>query len=95
MSSQTPPNNNPKPKKPMGIKFSMYWAYAIIIVFLLGMLYIDDNSITKDVSFTKFEEYVTNGGVGDMTVYTYQPCGSCSVGFACECHFPGKPISER
>lgn len=70
MSSQTPPNNNPKPKKPMGIKFSMYWAYAIIIVFLLGMLYIDDNSITKDVSFTKFEEYVTNGGVGDMTVYT-------------------------
>lgn len=70
MSSQTPPNNNPKPKKPIGIKFSMYWAYAIIIVFLLGMLYIDDNSITKDVSFTKFEEYVTNGGVGDMTVYT-------------------------
>lgn len=48
----------------------MYWAYAIIIVFLLGMLYIDDNSITKEVSFTKFEQYVADGGVGDMTVFT-------------------------
>ena len=42
-----------KPKK-TGIRFSMYWAYAIIIVFLLGMLYLDDNSLTKDVSYSKF-----------------------------------------
>ena len=69
MSSSTPPKN-PQPKKMGGIKFSMYWAYAIIIVFLLGMLYIDDNSITKEVSFTKFEQYVADGGVGDMTVFT-------------------------
>ncbi|MBD5355239.1 MAG: ATP-dependent zinc metalloprotease FtsH [Bacteroides sp.] len=70
MSSPTPPKNPQPNKKFGGIKFSMYWAYAIIIVFLLGMLYIDDNSITKEVSFTKFEEYVTHGGVGDMTVFT-------------------------
>ncbi|MCM1076021.1 MAG: ATP-dependent zinc metalloprotease FtsH [Bacteroides sp.] len=70
MSSTNPPKS-PQPNKKMGgIKFSMYWAYAIIIVFLLGMLYIDDNSITKEVSFTKFEDYVKHGGVGDMTVYT-------------------------
>lgn len=69
MSSPTPPNS-PKPQKSGGIKFSMYWAYAIIIVFLLGMLYIDDNSIAKDVSFTKFEEYVATGGVAEITVYT-------------------------
>lgn len=48
----------------------MYWAYAIIIVFLLGMLYIDDNSLSKDVSFTKFEEYVGTGGVDKITVFT-------------------------
>ena len=48
----------------------MYWAYAIIIVFLLGMLYIDDNSLTKDVSFTKFKEYVEAGGVNKITVFT-------------------------
>ena len=63
----TPDKN---PKKAGGIKFSMYWAYAIIIVFLVGMLYIDDNSLTKDVSFTKFEQYVATGGVDKITVYT-------------------------
>lgn len=69
MGSVTPPNN-PKPKKTGGIKLSMYWAYAIIIVFLLGMLYANDNSITKDVSFTKFEEYISTGGVEKITVFT-------------------------
>lgn len=61
-------DNPNKPKK--GIKFSMYWAYAIIIVFLLGMLYIDNNSLTKDVSFTNFEQYVGTGGVDKITVFT-------------------------
>lgn len=61
------PNNKPKKS---GIRFSMYWAYAIIIVFLLGMLYIDDNSLTKDVSYSKFEQYVESGGVKKITVFT-------------------------
>ena len=69
MSSPTP-SNNQKPKKPFGIGFSMYWAYAIIIVFLLAMLYIDDTSIEKEVSYTKFKEYVTTGGVGEITVFS-------------------------
>ena len=43
----------PKPKKPM-FRFSMYWMYAIILVFLLGMLYLDDNSISKEVNYTQF-----------------------------------------
>lgn len=33
----TPDKN---PKKAGGIKFSMYWAYAIIIVFLLSLIHI-------------------------------------------------------
>ncbi len=66
----SPSPNSQNPKKKGGIKFSMYWAYAIIIVFLLGMLYIDGNSLSKDVSFTKFEEYVGTGGVNKITVFT-------------------------
>lgn len=62
--------DNPNKPKKGGIKFSMYWAYAIIIVFLVGMLYIDNNSLTKDVSFTKFEQYVGTGGVDKITVFT-------------------------
>lgn len=58
-----------KPKK-TGIRFSMYWAYAIIIVFLLGMQCLDDKSLTKDVSYSKFEQYVSTGGVKKITVFT-------------------------
>lgn len=60
--------NNPK-KRP-AIKFSMYWAYAIVIAFLVGMLYIDDNSASKDVSYSDFERYVSTGGVKSIIVYS-------------------------
>lgn len=58
-----------KPKKPV-IKFSMYWAYAIIIAFLVAMLTIDDNSPKKEVSYSDFEKYVASGGVKKITVTT-------------------------
>ncbi|MDE6556646.1 MAG: ATP-dependent metallopeptidase FtsH/Yme1/Tma family protein, partial [Duncaniella sp.] len=48
----------------------MYWAYAIVVTFLLAMLLMDDNSLVKEVSFTKFEQYVETGGVTKITVYT-------------------------
>ncbi len=34
------------------------------------MLYLDDNSLTKDVSYSKFEQYVSTGGVKKITVFT-------------------------
>lgn len=58
-----------KPKKPV-IKFSMYWAYAIIIAFLVAMLTIDDNSPKEEVSYSDFEKYVASGGVKKITVTT-------------------------
>lgn len=67
MAAPTPPSPN---KKKGGIRFSMYWAYAIIVVFLLGMLYIDNNSLEKEVSYSKFEQYVRDGGVDKITVFT-------------------------
>ena len=62
--------NTPDNNKKKGIRFSMYWAYVIIIVFLLGMLYLDENSLTENVSYSKFEQYVSTGGVKEITVYT-------------------------
>lgn len=58
-----------KPKKP-AIRFSMYWMYAIIIIFLAGALYLDDNSLTKEVSYSKFESYVGSGGVTKIIVFS-------------------------
>ena len=47
----------PNPKKRQ-IKFSMFWMYAIILLFLAGICYLDDNSIEKEVSYTEFENIV-------------------------------------
>lgn len=57
-----------KPKKPL-INFSMYWMYAVIIILLLGILYIDDNSVTKEISFSEFENTVETGGVSKIVVF--------------------------
>ena len=56
-----------KPKKPV-VRFSMYWMYAIIIICLVGLLYFDDNSMSKEVSYTEFENYVSGGGVTKIVV---------------------------
>ncbi|MCH5319602.1 MAG: ATP-dependent zinc metalloprotease FtsH [Paramuribaculum sp.] len=59
-----------KPKKKPTFRFSMYWMYAIVIIFLVGILYFDDNSMTKDVSYTNFEDYVESGGVKKIVVFS-------------------------
>ena len=37
--------------------------YAIILLVLGGLYYLDQNSITKEVTYSEFEKYVTEGGV--------------------------------
>ena len=49
------PGPNPKKRQ---IKFSMFLMYAIILLFLAGIFYLDDNSIEKEVSYTEFENIV-------------------------------------
>lgn len=62
-------NNNQGPKK-KGMQFNMYWMYAIVLLFLAGMYWLDDNSVTKDVDYSKFKEYVEKGGVKSITIYS-------------------------
>jgi cell division protease FtsH len=66
------PNNNLKPNGRKGpIRFSLWWMYAAVLLFLAGMLALDDNSITRDVTFTEFENYVTKDhGIYKIVIYT-------------------------
>ncbi|MDE7411439.1 MAG: ATP-dependent zinc metalloprotease FtsH [Paramuribaculum sp.] len=58
-----------KPKRPV-IRFSMYWMYAIILIFLLGILYLDDNSVSKELDGQyEMERLVKTGGVEKITIY--------------------------
>lgn len=58
----------PGNKKKFG--FSLYWMYAIVLLALFGVFYLDSNTISKDVNFTEFEKYCTSGGVEKIVVIT-------------------------
>lgn len=60
-------NNNIKNKAP---KFSIYWMYAIVLIILAGIFYLDDNTITKNLdNMNQFEELVESGGVTKIIVF--------------------------
>ena len=58
----------PGPKKPkMG--FSMYWMYAVIIIVLLGMVYMDRPE-TRIINYSEFEKTLHEGGIKDVTIFS-------------------------
>ena len=61
--------NPQKPKKP-AFKFSIYWMYIIVLAFLGGMFFLDENTLTRTVDYSKFEEAVQSKGVSKIIVYT-------------------------
>lgn len=50
--------------------FSMYWMYAIILIFLIGMVYMDQEGQSKTVDYSEFEEVLAKGGVESVTIYS-------------------------
>lgn len=59
---KSPVKNNP-------FKFNTYWMYAIIIIFLVGIYYIDDNSICDEVRYDEFKTFVEHNGIKSIVVY--------------------------
>ena len=59
--------NNNQRKTP---KFNIFWMYGLIILFLLSMLWMNqDGSVAQEVNWTRFENIVSKGGVKSITVY--------------------------
>lgn len=44
--------------------------YVFVGLFIIGMWFLDDNSITKEVSYSDFEKQVLDGGVERIVVFT-------------------------
>ena len=68
---QQPLKNNPLGsggKKPR-FAFSMYWMYAIIIIILVGMLYVDQSTQTEEKDYSEFKEILASGGVTSITIH--------------------------
>ncbi|MCM1292838.1 MAG: ATP-dependent zinc metalloprotease FtsH [Bacteroides sp.] len=64
----TPTNNNGDKKPKFG--FSMYWMYAFIVIILIGMLYLDQESQQEQVDYSQFKEILAEGSVSNITIYS-------------------------
>ncbi len=53
------PSPKPNLRKPQ-IKFSIYWMYVLIILFLAGMYFMNDQTVTESMDYTPFEEHLTD-----------------------------------
>ena len=51
-------------------KFNIYWLYVIIGIALASVWFLQDNSVSREVSWTEFESYVDKGGVKSIVVYS-------------------------
>jgi len=47
----------------------MYWMYAIIVLVLAAMLYMDNSADVKTVKYTRFEQLIAEGNVESIVVY--------------------------
>ena len=68
----TPSNNGQsnQPKK-NPFRFSLWWMYAIVLLFLGGIFYFDNNSVTKQVNYSTFERYVeVDHGITKIVVFS-------------------------
>jgi len=59
---------NIKGKMPK-FKFNLYWIYAVIAATFLGLLLFNDQGVSKEVSWTKFESVIAKYDVDKITVY--------------------------
>ena len=64
MENKTP--NKSSGKSP---KFSISWIYGIVVLILIGSYFINEPTLTKDIPYSIFQEYVKHGLIEDIDVY--------------------------
>ena len=52
------------------MKFNIYWLYLLIGIALASLWFMQDDGVSKDVSWTEFETYVEKGGVKSIVAYS-------------------------
>lgn len=69
----TPYNNgqSPQQNKNNPFRFSLWWMYAIVLLFLGGIFWFDSNSVSKEISYSTFEQYVEKDhGITKIIVFS-------------------------
>lgn len=66
-SSNPKPNNN-NPNK--GFKFNFTWIYGLVLIILFGTFFFNENTPKKEIPFSTFEKYLSEGSIQDIEVYS-------------------------
>lgn len=67
------PTPRPRGKKPQKgfFSFNIFWMYGFIALILIGVFYLDGNTIDKTVSYSDFEKYIEKDhGITKIVVYS-------------------------
>ena len=66
-----PPQNKPNGQNKGPFKFSLWWMYAIVFLFLAGIFYLDTNVVTKRVGYSDFVQYVEKDhGISKIIIFS-------------------------
>ena len=66
-----PPQNKPNGQNKGPFKFSLWWMYAIVFLFLAGIFYLDTNVVTKKVGYSDFVQYVEKDhGISKIIIFS-------------------------
>lgn len=52
------------------VTINLWWMYAMVFLFLGGIYYLDDTSVTRELSYSEFESIVQEKGVREIIVFT-------------------------
>ncbi|MDH6534517.1 ATP-dependent metallopeptidase FtsH/Yme1/Tma family protein [Parabacteroides sp. 52] len=63
------PNKTPKSNKPKMFRFNLYWMYAIIFIILATLLYTSDDSTSRELGWTEFQQLTKEDVFEKMVVY--------------------------
>lgn len=63
-------NNSNMPGGRKKVTINLWWMYAMVFLFLGGIYYLDDTSVTRELSYSEFESIVQEKGVREIIVFT-------------------------
>ena len=78
-SNNNLPPQGPNNKRPKTFKFSLYWLYSIITFMLIGLYIMNDNAVSKEVSWSEFEKIAKAGGIKEITVFSNKDIAEASI----------------
>lgn len=71
--------NNNRPKMPNFKSSSLYWIYGLVLVFLVGVYFSDDNVSTKEIGYNEIKYLIETNSVSKISVVTNEKYAEATI----------------